>query len=49
MLIYDTITTSFEGNNIFDLSAPCECAHYKVYKNAWIVEELNLHNLLCYG
>ena len=31
MLIYDTITTNF------DLSVPCEWAHYKLYKNAWIV------------
>ena len=37
MLIYDTITTNFEGKNTFDLSVPCEWAHYKVYKNAWIV------------
>ena len=33
MIIYDTITTNFEG----DLSVPCEWAQYKLYKNAWIV------------
>ena len=37
MLIYDTITTNLEGKNTFDLSVPCEWAHYKFYKNAWIV------------
>ena len=37
MLIYDMITTNFEGKNTFDLSVPCEWAHYKLYKNAWIV------------
>ena len=37
MLIYDTITTNFEGRNTSDLSVPCEWAHYKLYKNAWIV------------
>ena len=37
MFIYDTITTTFEGKNTFDLSVPCEWAHYKVYKNAWLV------------
>ena len=37
MLIYDTITTNLEGKNTFDLSVPCEWAHYKLYKNAWIV------------
>ena len=37
MLIYDTNTTKFEGKNIFDLSVLCEWAHYKIYKNAWLV------------
>ena len=39
ILIYDTctITTNFEGKNTFDLSVPCEWAHYKLHKNAWIV------------
>ena len=37
MLIYDTITTNFDEENTFDLSVPCECGHYKQYKNAWIV------------
>ena len=37
MLIYDTITTKFEGKNTFDLSVPCKWAHYKLYINAWIV------------
>ena len=37
MLLYDTITTNFEGKNTFDLSVPCEWTHYKLYKNAWIV------------
>ena len=36
-LIYDTITTNFEGKNTYDLSVPCEWAQYKLYKNAWIV------------
>ena len=36
-LIYDTITTNFEGKNTHDLSVPCEWAHHKLYKNAWIV------------
>ena len=37
MLINDTNTTKFEGKNNLDLSVPCEWAHYKVYKNAWLV------------
>ena len=37
MLIYDTITTNLEGRNTFNLSVPCEWAHYKLYKKAWIV------------
>ena len=37
MLIYDTITTNFEGKNTFDLRVPCEWAHYKLYNNDWIV------------
>ena len=37
MLIYDTITTNFEGKNSFDWSVPCESAQYKLYKNDWIV------------
>ena len=37
MLIYDTNTTNFEGKNTFDLRVPCEWAHYKVYKNTWLV------------
>ena len=37
MLIYDTITTNFEGKNTFDLRVPCEWAHYKLHKNAWLV------------
>ena len=37
MLIYDTITINFEGENTFDWSAPCQWAQYKVYKKAWIV------------
>ena len=37
MLIYNTITTNFEGKNTHDLSVPCEWAHHKLYKNAWIV------------
>ena len=37
MLIYDTITTNFEVKNTFDLRVPCEWAHYKLYKNVWIV------------
>ena len=37
MFINDTNTTNFEGKNIFDLSVPCEWAHYKEYKNAWLV------------
>ena len=37
MLINDTNTTKFEGKNTFDLSVLCEWAHYKVYKNAWLV------------
>ena len=37
MLIYDTITTNFEEENTFDLSVLCIWAHYKLYKNAWIV------------
>ena len=36
-LIYDTITTNFEGKNTYDWSVPCEWAQYKLYKNAWIV------------
>ena len=37
MLIYDTNTTNLEGKNTFDLSVPCEWAHYKLHKNAWLV------------
>ena len=37
MLLYDTNMTNFEGKSTFDLSVPCEWAHYKVYKNAWLV------------
>ena len=37
MLIYDTITTNFEGKNTFDLGFPCEWAYYKLYNNACIV------------
>ena len=37
MDVYDTITTNFEGKNTHDLSVPCEWAHHKLYKNAWIV------------
>ena len=37
MLIYDMITTNFEGKTTLELSVPCEWAHYKVYKNAGIV------------
>ena len=37
MLIYDTITINFEGENTVDLSVPCEWAQYKLYKNAWTV------------
>ena len=37
MDVNDTNTTNFERKNIFDLSVPCEWAHYKVYKNAWLV------------
>ena len=37
MLIYDTNTTKFEGKTIFDLSVPCEWAHYKLHKNDWLV------------
>ena len=36
-LIYDTITTNLEGKNTFDLSVPCESAHYKLWGNARIV------------
>ena len=38
MLIYDTITKKFEGKNKFDLSVPCEWAHYKLHKNAGLIE-----------
>ena len=34
MLIHDTNTTNFVGKNNFDLS---EWAHYKEYKNVWLV------------
>ena len=34
MLIYDTITPNFEGKTAFDLSVPCEWAHYKLYKKS---------------
>ena len=34
MLIYDMITTNLD----FDLSVPCEWAHYKLYKNAVGIE-----------
>ena len=37
MLIYDMITTDFEGKTTLELSVPCEWAHYKVYKNSCIV------------
>ena len=37
MLIYNTITTNFERESTYDLSVPCQWAHYKVYKNAWLV------------
>ena len=37
MLIYDTNTTNFDGKNTFDLSVPCEWAHYKLHKDAWFV------------
>ena len=37
MLIYDTNTTNFEGENTFDLRVPYEWAHYKLHKNAWLV------------
>ena len=37
MLMYDTVTTNLDEENILDLSVPCEWGHYKLYKNAWIV------------
>ena len=37
MIIYDTNTTNFEGKNTFELRVPCEWAHYKLHKNAWLV------------
>ena len=37
MLIYDTNTTNFEGENTFDLRVPSEWAHYKPHKNVWLV------------
>ena len=37
MLIYDTITTNFEGKNTFDLSVPCEWPHYQLWGNVGIV------------
>ena len=36
-LIYVTITKNSEGENTYDLSVPCEWAHHKLYKNAWVV------------
>ena len=43
MLIYDMITTNFEGKNTFDLSDLCEWAHYKLYKMLDLLE-LDLPN-----
>ena len=40
MLIYDTITTNFEG----DLSVPCEWAQYKLYKKMLELLEFDLPN-----
>ena len=37
MIIYDTNSTNFEGKKNFDLREPCEWAHYKLHKNAWLV------------
>ena len=37
MIIYDTNSTNFEEKNTFDLRVPCEWAHYKLHKNAWLV------------
>ena len=43
LLIYDTITTNFEGENTFDLSVPWVWAQYKQYKMHELLE-LDLTN-----